>query len=68
VIDAAGRVGAEIPAFTEGTLRVEVAAAGARPLYARTGDAPFAIALLLVIAVTARSPRRTLHSQSGRLS
>ena len=55
VVDAAGRVGAEIPAFEAGTLRVEVAAAGPPPLYARTGDAPLVVALLLVIAITARS-------------
>ncbi len=54
VIDAAGRVGAEIPVFEEGTLRVEVAAAGAPPLYARTGDWPLVTALLLLLAATLR--------------
>jgi apolipoprotein N-acyltransferase len=55
VVDATGRVGAEIPAFEEGTLRVEVVAAGPAPLYARTGDAPLVVALLALIALTARS-------------
>jgi apolipoprotein N-acyltransferase len=60
VIDAAGRVGATIPAFEEGTLRAEVAAAGAAPLYTRTGDAPLVIALLLIIAFAiSREARRT---------
>ena len=59
VIDAAGRVGAEIPAFEEGTLRVEVAAAGPPPLYARLGDAPLVVAMLLLIAITARSAPAT---------
>lgn len=54
VIDAAGRVGETIPAFAEGTLRAEVAAAGPPPLYARTGDAPLVVALLLVIGIAAR--------------
>ena len=55
VIDAAGRVGAEIPVFEEGTLRVDVAAAGAPPLYARTGDWPLVTGLLLLLAVSLRS-------------
>jgi len=59
VIDAAGRVVATIPAFEEGTLRAEVAAAGAPPLYARTGDWPLVTALLLLLAATLRSgPKR----------
>jgi apolipoprotein N-acyltransferase len=58
VIDAAGRVTATIPAFEEGTRRAEVAAAGAPPLYARTGDWPLVTALLLLLAATLRSGRR----------
>ena len=58
VIDAAGRVGVEIPAFEEGAVRVEVAAAGPPPLYARTGDAPLVVALLAIVALTARSAPR----------
>jgi apolipoprotein N-acyltransferase len=72
VIDAAGRVGAEIPVFEEGTLRAEVAAAGAPPLYARTGDWPLVTALLLLLVATLRSgpkrKRRGGSSQRGRLS
>ena len=72
VIDAAGRVVATIPAFEEGTLRAEVAAAGAPPLYARTGDWPLVTALLLLLAATLRSGptsvRRGGSSQHGRLS
>jgi apolipoprotein N-acyltransferase len=58
VIDAAGRVTAAIPAFEEGTLRAEVAAAGAPSLYARTGDWPLVTGLLLLLAATLRSGRR----------
>jgi len=72
VIDAAGRVGAVIPVFEEGTLRTEVAAAGAPPLYARTGDWPLVTALLLLLAATLRpGPKRRRRggsSLSGRLS
>lgn len=66
VIDAAGRVGDTIPAFEEGTLRVEVAAAGPPPLYARTGDAPLLVSLLLVIALAARSAPDSRPGRSAR--
>jgi apolipoprotein N-acyltransferase len=49
-VDASGRVVATIPAFEEGVLELEVAAAGAPPLYARTGDAPLVAALLIAPA------------------
>lgn len=66
VIDATGRVRESIPAFTEGTLHAEVAAAGAVPLYARTGDAPFITALLLALAAMARRPPATEHARASR--
>jgi apolipoprotein N-acyltransferase len=69
VIDPAGRVVESLPVFTEGTLRVEVAAAGAPPLYARTGDAPLVIALVMVaaglsgrVAAPGARPRRSESS------
>jgi apolipoprotein N-acyltransferase len=66
VIDAAGRVSETIPAFEEGTLRAEVAAAGPPPLYARAGDAPLVVALLLVIALAARTAPGPRPRRSGR--
>jgi apolipoprotein N-acyltransferase len=70
LVDAHGRVVASLPAFTEGTLRVEVAAAGDAPLYARTGDAPLVIALALMAAAgwrpgaaRAARPRRSGSSR-----
>lgn len=66
VIDPAGRIVESLPAFTEGTLRAEVAAASEPPLYARTGDAPLVIALVMVatglsgrVAAPGSGPRRS---------
>jgi apolipoprotein N-acyltransferase len=56
VVDASGRIVAEQPAFTEGTLRAEVSAAGAPTLYTQTGDAPLVVALFMVTAALARRP------------
>jgi apolipoprotein N-acyltransferase len=55
VIDATGRVVAQVPAFTEGTLRADVSGAGAAPLYAQTGDGPLVVALFMVAAAGRRS-------------
>ncbi len=66
VIDASGRVRESIPAFTEGTLEAQVAAAGPAPLYARTGDAPFVTALLLALAAAARRPLARGHAPTPR--
>ena len=60
-IDPAGRVVEELPAFTEGTFAVSVAAAGPAPFYARYGDPPV-LAGLAAIAIAALAwrpaPRR----------
>lgn len=62
VVDARGRVIAELATFEEGTLRADVAAAGAPPLYARTGDAPLLVLLVAGLAVS------VLHERGGRRS
>jgi apolipoprotein N-acyltransferase len=62
VVDARGRVLDELEAFAEGTLRVDVAAAGALPPYARTGDAPLLALLVAGLAVSA------LRERGGRRS
>jgi apolipoprotein N-acyltransferase len=56
VIDATGRVVARQPAFTEGTLRADVAGASATTLYAQTGDGPLVVALFMVVAASVRRP------------
>ncbi|RIL07838.1 MAG: apolipoprotein N-acyltransferase [Proteobacteria bacterium] len=70
VVDAAGRVVATIPAFEEGVLRAEVTAAGAPPLYARTGDAPLALALTAALGglAAARMRRRAAPASRPRRS
>jgi apolipoprotein N-acyltransferase len=62
VVDARGRVLDELPAFAEGTLRVDVAAAGALPPYARTGDAPLLVLLVAGLVVS------VLRERGGRRS
>lgn len=57
VVDARGRVVAELAAFQEGTLRIDVAAAGAPPPYARTGDAPLLALLVAGLAVSVARER-----------
>jgi apolipoprotein N-acyltransferase len=58
-IDPFGRVREALPAFTEGGFVVDVAPAGAPPFYARHGDAPVLLALVLALglAVARRAPR-----------
>jgi apolipoprotein N-acyltransferase len=51
-VDPAGRVVAELPIFEEGVVSAEIHAAGAAPFYARVGDAPVFVFLVVVIAVS----------------
>lgn len=57
VVDARGQVTRELAAFEEGTMRADVAPAGALPLYARTGDAPLLGLLVAGLAVSALRER-----------
>lgn len=57
VVDARGRVTGELAAFEEGTLRADVAPAGALPPYARTGDGPLLGLLVTGLAVSALRER-----------
>jgi apolipoprotein N-acyltransferase len=54
VVDPTGRVVARQPAFTEGTLRVELTPAGPAPIYATTGDGLLVVALFIVVAAAFR--------------
>jgi apolipoprotein N-acyltransferase len=60
-VDPAGRVAAELPVFEEAVVSAEVRAAGPAPFYARAGDMPVLVFLVLAIAASwlaGRSPRR----------
>ena len=68
-IDPAGRVVAEVPAFTEGSFAVAVTPAGDAPFYARRGDGPVLAVLgatLLGALAWPAPPRRERLALSRR--
>ena len=57
VIDPAGRIVAQLPAFEQGTLRATVYPAGPPPFFARFGAGPFLSALALGVLISLRASR-----------